>query len=815
MGRGGAKAVLFLSPRPQRQLRTQLSLASPFPPLPFPSLLVPPSTPRPLTAIPFTNSTTPHSTSQQLTTHAAVTTHRTLPLATHHSKVTHSHIATRYSTFPRLFHSTCTHDNNNTTPVMATTATTHNTHNNETNNDVEHVEMTPVSKQQHAHLHAHNHLGLSGEPPHLSRTASQLLRSASKTLTKTNFDDASSAFRGGATSASATTSKRAAVDAPSLPAHAVRRASKVARRSPRGAPTLTGVLSELPTEILDAVATHLTAEDLGRLTCTCRYFATSSLVERASRELVSRNANAHVAALQPAKGETWLRLLWFQSSCERSSVATRHVSLGSYHTLATIRAPLPSCRVVDDDSDRSDVGDDDEDEAERLELTRSETGTSSRLNVQTAKDGEQMICAFGRGFHGQLGRGGYERSLVPAPIALSSADEFLEGLRSLDVVEESAEDRELGLTAPTTQTRGAALSAGSVTVVCGASHSAAILPSGKLFTWGLASSGELGHGGWTPIELAVPRRVGSLGSLRVSVVAAGSNHTLAVATDGSLWSCGRGRHGQLGHGAWHDAGPFARVEGLSHRSVRTAGAGAAHSLALCEDGAVYGWGANAHGESGLPDTSALYAWPTRIPALPADVSLLSCGSRHSMVMTFSGALYAFGRGRHGALGLGDDQDALAPRLVPLLAEEEHTNAEVAAVAFRVAAAAGRRSAGAAQLTAATCASAHRSSAQVPARCVSVACGGAHTVAVIARGSGLEVRSTGANAYGQLGLGDTNNRHFLCRVQGVVPLAVAAGDGHTAALCADGSLYTWGRNDWGQLGLGDSRGRRRPCRVGKW
>ena len=44
-------------------------------------------------------------------------------------------------------------------------------------------------------------------------------------------------------------------------------------------------------------------------------------------------------------------------------------------------------------------------------------------------------------------------------------------------------------------------------VSCGGSHNALITTRGKLFTWGLASSGELGHGGRTPSEVRLPRQV--------------------------------------------------------------------------------------------------------------------------------------------------------------------------------------------------------------------------------------------------------------------------------------------------------------------
>lgn len=59
---------------------------------------------------------------------------------------------------------------------------------------------------------------------------------------------------------------------------------------------------------------------------------------------------------------------------------------------------------------------------------------------------------------------------------------------------------------------------------------------------------------------------------------------------------------------------------------------------------------------------------------------------------------------------------------------------------------------------------------------------------------------GANAVGQLGTGDTNERREPTGVVLALPIsAVAAGAFHSMVLTTDGSVYTWGRNDHGQLG----------------
>lgn len=94
-------------------------------------------------------------------------------------------------------------------------------------------------------------------------------------------------------------------------------------------------------------------------------------------------------------------------------------------------------------------------------------------------------------------------------------------------------------------------------VACGSNHSASISRRGELFMWGLGSSGELGMGQWTPLEVNIPRQCTV--QTRIVSIAAGAHHTLAIGETGGLWSCGRGRYGQLGLGGLQDNPRLTRV----------------------------------------------------------------------------------------------------------------------------------------------------------------------------------------------------------------------------------------------------------------
>jgi len=81
----------------------------------------------------------------------------------------------------------------------------------------------------------------------------------------------------------------------------------------------------------------------------------------------------------------------------------------------------------------------------------------------------------------------------------------------------------------------------------------------------------------------------------------------------------------------------------------------------------------------------------------------------------------------------------------------------------------------------------------------VACGEGYTVIIRDDGS---VWSTGDNYYGQLGLGDTTDRHQFTDT-GMIAKFVACGAHHTAIIREDDSVRVTGWNRWGQLGLGDT------------
>jgi hypothetical protein len=82
-------------------------------------------------------------------------------------------------------------------------------------------------------------------------------------------------------------------------------------------------------------------------------------------------------------------------------------------------------------------------------------------------------------------------------------------------------------------------------VSAGGNHVMGLTSVKTLFVWGGNAGGQLGQGNTTP-NLSVPTTIASLSTSSFSAVGAGISYSLAATIDGKLWTWGLGTSGQLG-----------------------------------------------------------------------------------------------------------------------------------------------------------------------------------------------------------------------------------------------------------------------------
>ena len=194
----------------------------------------------------------------------------------------------------------------------------------------------------------------------------------------------------------------------------------------------------------------------------------------------------------------------------------------------------------------------------------------------------------------------------------------------------------------------------------GTEFSAAVTRKGHVYTWGkcewLGDVGQLGHVPTTWPELN-PTQVQALAGRNILSVSAGMDHCLAVDETGVVYSWGNNFNGQCGtrdNDADADVAQPKCVQFLPR--ARGVSAGAGYSLVVTEDGELYAFGdatfIDAFGES----LGSEHARPTpRIVVFPDSVIIVSAvaGDEHALALTQEGDVFAWGKNQHGQLGTWD------------------------------------------------------------------------------------------------------------------------------------------------------------------
>ena len=114
------------------------------------------------------------------------------------------------------------------------------------------------------------------------------------------------------------------------------------------------------------------------------------------------------------------------------------------------------------------------------------------------------------------------------------------------------------------------------------------------------NEGQLGVGD-TEGRLVPTLVTGQLQGKTAVYVAPGDHHALCVTANGSLFSWGRNRSGQMGVGNTEKRLVPTLVTGLQGKHVVHVAAGAHHTICSIVDGSVFTWGADDGGQLGLGD----------------------------------------------------------------------------------------------------------------------------------------------------------------------------------------------------------------------
>lgn len=350
-------------------------------------------------------------------------------------------------------------------------------------------------------------------------------------------------------------------------------------------------------------------------------------------------------------------------------------------------------------------------------------------------------------------------------------------------------------------------------VAVGTDHTLAIKTDGTLWAWGRNDYGQLGDG--TTVNKNVPTQIGSDNDW--ATIDAESYNSMALKLDGSLWCWGNNLGGQIGDGNF-GTGVIATIP--THIGTDTdwvkISTGGIHTYAIKSNGTLWGCGYNQEGQLGIGDTTTHY---TLIQiGNDSDWLNISAASNQTLAVKTTGTLWGWGLNKEGSLSIG------IPDLGPIITIPTQT---------------GNNTADWQKISVGGCCSSKMIKTDGSLWAMGTGTGGnlgtgslvsvntptrvgtdtdwinistaSHSCAIKTNGT---LWSWGYNYTGQLGDGTLVNKSVPTPIAtGMTWQKVAVGRTHSIALTTDGSLYAWGGSEYGQLGDGTFQSRNTPTLIG--
>lgn len=405
-----------------------------------------------------------------------------------------------------------------------------------------------------------------------------------------------------------------------------------------------------------------------------------------------------------------------------------------------------------------------------LSLDRTFSSVAAGDNHSCAVESDGGLFCFGRNQAGQLGIGNVDNKLELSPVsvdplAATPDKDWKEVFAGRDTTCATKQDGRLYCWGQNNELQVSKVGGGSVTapfLVETAPMAAdadwatasigfttcAVKKDGRLYCWGRGNEGQLG----TPLGPATAAPVAIGAGKTWKRVRANAYHICALDDQSALHCWGRNQAAQISGDApgWVTA-PTDVAPGTKWLDFAV---GVVHSGGVTSDGRVLTWGSRIFGQLG---DGAMSMWPAiaNIGAETTYTNVVAYGET-GCALNEAGELRCWGNNESGQLGLGDNKTRSAP----------------AKVDFEAAA--------------------------------KVALGRQHTCMITATG---KLACSGRNVQGQLGRGTNTPATTFAEIlktgkpyESLEWKEVAAGEEHNCAIATNGTLWCWGRTNEGQIGL---------------
>jgi alpha-tubulin suppressor-like RCC1 family protein len=283
---------------------------------------------------------------------------------------------------------------------------------------------------------------------------------------------------------------------------------------------------------------------------------------------------------------------------------------------------------------------------------------------------------------------------------------------------------------------------------------------GSIIGWGNNTAGQLGNGtSENPNDIVSP-----LLSEKVQKIDAAEGYfSVALTSNGKIYIWGKNDNYELGLGNDTDYNTPQILNSLDN--IFDISCGKYHSIAVNSSGDVFSWGDNHYYQTGIENPSTFITIPAKTESLnQMDLSIakIKTGSYFSGVLTNEGKLYLWGGNYKGQLGMNTQGNDFQ--------ESYYEPHEITGIG----------------------------------KVIDFDCGNLHVLAIVEEAGMKKVYSWGFNSDGQLGR--TTNEEFTWipgEITGINEnvIKVSAGtDNSSFALTETGDLYAWGETAYSKLGI---------------
>lgn len=343
----------------------------------------------------------------------------------------------------------------------------------------------------------------------------------------------------------------------------------------------------------------------------------------------------------------------------------------------------------------------------------------------------------------------------------------------------------------------------------GGYYSAALKNDGSLWTWGYNKMGQLGDG--TNINKTVPTKVGA--GFNWVKLSAGNSYMHAIQTDGSLWGWGDNSYAQLGDSSYVSKNIPVKI-GVDTNWVSVS-TGTNFTVAIKKDGSIWGWGSNTNKQlgEGFSDYTVV---PNKL-STEKDWSSIIAGVTYTIAVKKDGNVWSWGENDYYQLGNG----MVANKKNPLIRVGTSDDWMYVGAGYGGFLSGIKKDGTLWGIGSNTFGQLGDSTfvdksvfikSRIDTNWALISTKNNTSYAIKDNGT---LWAWGFNGEGQLGNGTTSNQSYPVQIGDDSSwIQVNAGYTHTVAIKKNGTLWAWGQNIYGQLGDSTITYRKTPIQIGK-